>query len=159
MESSSTHLSGDDIERILEETLSDSESSLFDSDDNSSAIEDMSTHEASDSDSDSARNSTSPLQGGASDTSFMWEDMYNYVGRRERFIGNSGPQNEAKNVTEGMDAFKMLSTQEVIEIIIRETNTCAEQCIKSRVNVLPLRLRMRDWKPVTTDEIYSKTWL
>jgi hypothetical protein len=64
MESSSTHLSGD--ERILEETLSDSESSLFDSDDDSSATEDLSTHEAS----DSAGNSTSPLQGGASVMSF-----------------------------------------------------------------------------------------
>jgi hypothetical protein len=60
-------LSGDDIERILDETLSASESSFFDSDDNSSAIEDLRTHEASD--SDNAGNSTSPLQGGASDTS------------------------------------------------------------------------------------------
>jgi hypothetical protein len=71
VESSRTCLSGDDIERILEDTLSDSESSLFDSDDDSSAIEDLSSHEASDSDSDSVGNSTSPLQGGASDTSFM----------------------------------------------------------------------------------------
>jgi hypothetical protein len=86
MEASSTHLLGDDIERILEETLSDSESSLFDPDNDSSAIEDLSTHKASD--SDSAANSTSPLQGGANDTSFMWDDMSNYVGRRERFIGN-----------------------------------------------------------------------
>jgi hypothetical protein len=71
MELSSTHLSGDYIERILEETLSDSESSLFDSDDDSSAIEGLRTHEAS----DSVGNSTSPLQGGASDMSCMWEDM------------------------------------------------------------------------------------
>jgi hypothetical protein len=42
----------------------------------------------------------------------MWEDMPNYVGTRERFIGNSGPQNEAKNVTESVDAFKMIFTQE-----------------------------------------------
>jgi hypothetical protein len=66
-------LSGDDIERILEETLSASESSLFDSDDDSSTNEDLRTHEASD--SESVGNSTSPLQGGASDMSFMWEDM------------------------------------------------------------------------------------
>jgi hypothetical protein len=64
-------LSGDDIERILVETLSDSESSLFDSDDDSSAIDDLRTYEASDSDSESAGNSTSPLQCGASDTSLM----------------------------------------------------------------------------------------
>jgi hypothetical protein len=68
-------LSGDDIERILEETLSASESSLFDSDDDSSAIEDLRTHKASDSGSESAGNATSPLQGGASDTSLMLEDM------------------------------------------------------------------------------------
>jgi hypothetical protein len=156
MASSSTHLSGDHIERILEETMSDSESSLFDSDD-SSEIEDLSTHEAHEvheasyNDSDSAGNSTSPLHGCASDTSFIRDDMSNYVGRREQFIGNSGPQNEAKIFTEGVDAFKMFFTQEVIEIIIRETN--AEQCVKSRLNVLPLRSRMRYWKPVTADEI------
>jgi hypothetical protein len=71
MKSSSKYLSADDIERILEETLLDSESSLFDSGGDSSAIEDLRTHEAS----DSAGNSTSPLQGGATDTSYMWEDM------------------------------------------------------------------------------------
>jgi hypothetical protein len=71
MQSSSTHLSGDDIERILEETLSDSKSSLFDSDNDYNAIEDLRTHKAS----ESAGNSKSPLQGGASDTSFMWEGM------------------------------------------------------------------------------------
>lgn len=48
MESSRTHLSGDDIDRILEETLSDGESSLFDSDGNYSAIEVLNTHKASD---------------------------------------------------------------------------------------------------------------
>jgi hypothetical protein len=73
----------------------------------------LSTHEAC----DSAGNSTSPSQGGASDMSFKWEDMYNYVERRERFIGNFGPQNEAKNVTEGVDAY-MFFTQEVIEITV-----------------------------------------
>jgi hypothetical protein len=56
--------------------------------------------------------------------------MSNYVGRRERFIGNSGPQNEAKNIKDGVDAVKMFFTQEAIEIIIRETNTYAERCIK-----------------------------
>jgi hypothetical protein len=39
--------------------------------------------------------------------------MSNYVGRRERFIGNFGQQNEAKNVTEGVNALKMFFTQEV----------------------------------------------
>jgi hypothetical protein len=46
----------------------------------------------------------------------MWEDMSNYVGRRERFIRNSGPQNEAKNVTEDVDAFKMYN----MELVLKE---------------------------------------
>jgi hypothetical protein len=33
--------------------------------------------------------------------------MTNYVGRREQFIGNCGPQNDAKDVTEGADIFKL----------------------------------------------------
>jgi hypothetical protein len=64
-------MSGDDIDRILEETLLDNESCLFNSYDDASAVVDLSTHEAS----DRAGNSTSPLQGGASSTSFMWENM------------------------------------------------------------------------------------
>jgi hypothetical protein len=30
---------------------------------------------------------------------FTWEDMTNYVGQREQFVGNCGPQNEAWNET------------------------------------------------------------
>jgi hypothetical protein len=39
-------LSGDADERILEETVSDSESSLFDSDENSDVVEGLPIHEA-----------------------------------------------------------------------------------------------------------------
>jgi hypothetical protein len=35
--------------------------------------------------------------------------MSNDVVRREEFIGKFGPQNEAKNITESADAFKMFS--------------------------------------------------
>jgi hypothetical protein len=86
---------------------------------------------------------------------FTLKDVDNYVGRREEFIGNSGPQNEAKNVTEDADAFKMFFTLELIEIIVRKTNTHAEQCLKSRGITLPLQSRMRDWKPASENEIYD----
>jgi hypothetical protein len=65
-------LLGDDVERILEETLSDRENSLFDSDDDSSVIEDLPIHEAiaikgrENEYIDSAQDSTSALQVGAS---------------------------------------------------------------------------------------------
>jgi hypothetical protein len=69
--------------------------------------------------------------------------MANYVGKREQFIGNSGPQNEVKNLTEGETAFKLFFTQELIEIIICETNICAVECIKPWGIMLSLRSRMR----------------
>jgi hypothetical protein len=108
--------SGDDVEIILKETLSDTENNLFDSDDDSNVTEDLPIYEVNVTDgseneeSDCAQDSTSVLQGGASVTAFMWEDMADYVERREQFTGNSGPENEAKNVTEGVDAFKMFFT-------------------------------------------------
>jgi len=37
----------------------------------------------------------------------MWEDMTNYVGQRENFFDNSGPQNEAQNETHCAKMFKM----------------------------------------------------
>jgi hypothetical protein len=64
------HLLDDDVEKILEETLFDGENSLFDSDDNSSVIEDLPIHEATviegseNEDSDGVQDSTSTLQGG-----------------------------------------------------------------------------------------------
>ena len=41
-----------------------------------------------------------------SDT-FMWEDMTNYVGQREQFVDNCGPQNEAQYETHCAKVFKM----------------------------------------------------
>jgi hypothetical protein len=43
--------------------------------------------------------------------------MTNYVGRREQFIGNCGPQNDAKDVTEGADIFKLFFTQDLVEFM------------------------------------------
>jgi hypothetical protein len=65
-------LSGDDVERILEETLTDSENRLFDPDDNLNVINDFSIHEAieiegsENQDKDSVQDSASALQGGPS---------------------------------------------------------------------------------------------
>jgi hypothetical protein len=52
----------------------------------------------------------------------IWEDMTNYIGWREWFIGNCGPQNEAKNASEHADIEKMFFTQELVEIIVHDTN-------------------------------------
>jgi hypothetical protein len=45
----------------------------------------------------------------------------------------------------------MFFDDELMELTVRETNTCALQKIQAR-SFIPLRSRMRDWKPVTKDE-------
>jgi hypothetical protein len=105
--SSRVFLSSEKVDKVLDEVLSDSESSFFDSDD-SSGIDDLPVGEAiaiertEDEDSDNE----SAVQSVSSAARFTWEDMTNYVGRREQFIGNCGPQNDAKDVTEGADILK-----------------------------------------------------
>jgi hypothetical protein len=59
-----------------------------------------------DEDSGSAKDE-SVVHGVPSTDMFTWEDMTNYIGQREQFVGNCGSQNEAKNATEGADIFKM----------------------------------------------------
>jgi NADH:ubiquinone oxidoreductase subunit H len=95
-------LSGDDIERILEETFLDSESSLFDS--VQLKILTLTKQVIW-----IVREIQQVLCRAVLVIRLMWEDMSNYVGRRERFIGNSG------TLTEGVDAFKMFFTEEVLE--------------------------------------------
>jgi hypothetical protein len=157
--SSKGFLSSKEVDKVLDEIRSDSGSSFFDSDDDSSGISDLLVGEAiavegtEDEESDSAQNA-SAVQGARSAASFTWAAMSNCTGLREQFVGNCGPQNEAKNGTEGADIFKMFFTQELVEIIVCETNIYAEQCIMSRDLTMPFCSRMRDWKPVTVDKIY-----
>ena len=49
----------------------------------------------------------------------MWEDMTNYVGQREQFVDNCGPQNEAQNKTHCAKVFKMFF-DELVELIVHE---------------------------------------
>jgi hypothetical protein len=77
-------------------------------------------------------------------------------------INNCGPQNEARNETHCTKVFKMFFDDELMELIVRETNIYAAQKIQAR-SFNPLRSRMRDWKPVTKDEIcvvlaFSCSW-
>jgi len=49
--------------------------------------------------------------------------MTNYVGQREQFVDKYGPQNEAQNETHCVKVFKMFFDDELVELIVRETNT------------------------------------
>ena len=59
----------------------------------------------------------------ASSATFTWEDMTNYVGQRENFFDNCGPQNVAQNETHCAKVFKMFFDDEFVELIVRESNT------------------------------------
>ena len=67
--------------------------------------------------------------------------------------GNSLLINMGQNETHCAKVFKLFFDDELVELIVRETNTYAAQKILAR-SFIPLRSRMRDWKPVTKDEMY-----
>ena len=88
----------------------------------------------------------------ASSATFTWEDIMNYVGQREQFVDNYGPQNEAQNETHCAKMFRIFFDDQLVEVIVHETNTYAAQKMQAR-SFIPLRSRIRDWKPVTKDEM------
>jgi len=107
--------------------------------------------ECSDNESDDVQFATASSAPSAFSATFMWEDMTNYVGQREQFVDNCGPQNEAQNETHCAKVFKMFFDDKLVELIVCETNTYTTQKIQAR-SFIPLRSIMRDWKPVTNKD-------
>ena len=92
----------DEIEQSLLEELTASDQSSSSDDDDSSGTDDLTVSEligsgSSDNESDDVQCATASIAPSALSATFMWEDVTNYVGQREQFIGNCGPQNEAQN--------------------------------------------------------------
>ena len=109
--------------------------------------------ECSDNESDVVQCATSSSAPATSSDTFALEYMTNYVGQMKQFVHNYGPQNEAQNETNCAKVFKIFVDNELVELIVRETNIYAAQKIQAR-SFIPLRSRMRDWKPITKDEMY-----
>ena len=132
MASSRKGLLEDEIEQtLLEEFTAFDQSSC--SDDDSSGTNDLTVvevigSECSDNESDNVQCATASSAPTASSATFTWEDM-NYVGQREQFIDNYGPQNEAQNETQCAKVFKMFFDDQLVELIVRETNTYGAQKI------------------------------
>jgi hypothetical protein len=105
----------DEIEQHLLEELTDSDHSTFSDKSYLSGTEDLTVGkvigtEYSDNESDNvqfAAPSSAPSVSSASSAIFTWGDMTNYVGQREQFVDNYGPQNEAQNETHCATVFKM----------------------------------------------------
>jgi len=157
MASSRKCLLADEIEQSLLEELKASHKSSCSDDDDSSGTDDLTVvevigSECSDSESDDVQCATASSVPTASSATFMWEDMTNYEGQREQFVDNYGPQNEAQNETHGSKVSRMFFDDQLVELIVHKTNTYAAQKIQAR-SFIPLCSRMRDWKPVTEDEM------
>jgi hypothetical protein len=147
------YLFEDQIEQSLLQELKASDQSSFIDESDSSGTDDLSVSEVivaecSDNESDDVQFATASSAPNASSTIFTWEDMTNYVGQREQSVDNYGPQSE----THCAKVFKMFFEVELVELIVHETHTYTAQKIQAR-SLIPFRFRMRDWKPVTTDEM------
>ena len=148
----------DEIEQSMLEELTASDQSSCSDDGDSSGTDDLTVDEVIDSECskseiDDAQCATASSVPTSSSATFTWGDMTNYVGQSEQFFDNYGPQNEAQNETNCAKVFKMFFDDQLVELIVRETNTYATQKIQAR-GFIPFRSRMRDWKPVTKDEMY-----
>ena len=152
MVSSRKCLLEDENEPSLLEELTASDQSSCSDDDDSSGTDDLTVVDVHGSEcgneSDDVQCAIASSAPTASIATFTWEDVPNYVGQREQFVDNYGPQNEAQIEIHCAEVFKMFFDDELVELIVRETNTYAAQKIQAR-SFIPLRSRMRDWKPVT----------
>jgi len=133
MTSSRKCLLEDKIEQSLFEELTASDQSSSSDDDDSSGTHDLTVGEVigseySDDKSDDVQCATASS---ASCATFTWEDMTNYVGQRENFFDNCGPQNEAQNETHSAKVFKMFFDDRLVDLTVRETNTNAAQKIQA----------------------------
>ena len=85
-----------------------------------------------------------------SDIQWVWRELRTlYHGRKIPFSGQSGPQKHFDSV---LDSFLLFFDEDIINTIVTETNRYAEQYIESCT--LKPRSRVRNWEPVTGDEIY-----
>ena len=133
MASSRKGLLDDDIEQSLLEELTASDQSDCSDDDDSSGTDNLTVVEViglecSDNESDDVQCATASSAPAALSATFAWEDMTNYVGQREQFVDNYGPQNE----TLCAKVFKMFADDELVELIVHETNIYAAQKLQAR---------------------------
>ena len=112
----------DEIEQSLLGALSASDQSSSSDDDNSSSTDDLTVREvtgseSSENESDDVMFATASSAPSTLSDTFMWEDMKNYVGQREQFVDNCGPQNEAQNETHCAKVFKMFFDDKLVELV------------------------------------------
>jgi hypothetical protein len=84
------------------------------------------------------------------DVQWVWHEV-NAL-RNNVKIPFTGPSGAQKDFVSVLDTFLLFFDEEVIAVIVAETNKCAEQYIQKCT--LKPRSRVRKWEPVTGEEIY-----
>ena len=139
MASSGKCLLEEEIEQSLLEELKASDQSSCNDDDDSSGTDDLTVVEAigsecSDNESDDVQCATASSAPTALSATFAWEDLTNYVGQREQFVDNYGPQNEAQNETHCAKVFKMFSDDQLVELTVHEQTLMQHRKYKPEVS-------------------------
>jgi hypothetical protein len=106
------YLFEDEIEQSLLEGLTASDQNSFSNESdlsgtNNLTVGEVIVAECCDNESDNVQFATASGAPSASSAIYTWEDMTNYVGQREQFVDNYGPQNEAQNETHYAKVIKM----------------------------------------------------
>ena len=70
-----------------------------------------------------------------------------------QFTGKPGVADEVLGCDDPVNIFKLIVTNELVDLIVCYTNRYAEQELK-KIGPLSKRSRLSKWKPVTSDEIY-----
>jgi len=128
---------------LLDELTASDQSSCSD-DDDSSGADDLTLGEVTGSEcSDNVQFATASSAPSALSDTFMWEDMINYVGQREQFVDNCGPQNEAQYEAHCAKVFKMFSDDELVQLIVHEKKQkpevsfhCVSECWTGNLSLI-----------------------
>ncbi|KAL4104076.1 hypothetical protein QTP88_019389 [Uroleucon formosanum] len=80
-----------------------------------------------------------------------WNTVSGNYQKHFNFIGNYGPLVILDEVSEPIDFFKLFLTDEIIQLMVIETNRNAQQLLSSQK--ISRRSRFSSWEPVTKDDI------
>ena len=128
---------------MLDELTASDQNSCSD-DDDSSGADDLTVGEVIVSEcSDNVQFATASSAPSVLSDTFMWEDMTNYVGQREQFVDNCGPQNEAQYEAHCAKVFKMFSDDELVQLIVHEKKQkpevsfhCVSECWTGNLSLI-----------------------
>jgi hypothetical protein len=130
---------------FLSESIDDSDTDPLFRIESESDFQDSTEDEGEDEDhSISEHNNVQPLQS-------TWNTVSGNYQKHFNFIGNSGPLVILDECSGPIDFFKLFLTDEIIQLMVIETNRNAQQMLSSQK--ISRGSRFSSWKPITKVEI------